>query len=88
MNYETIVSNKVKRYEEAGLTPQEIELITTPVSALSPQAKAIGFAVLDKYTEYVRKNNEEYKLKEREEKLKQPFHEQIGTPTIKAKTVL
>jgi len=89
MSYETIINDRITNFKNAGLTPEEIELLITPISKFrSPQERAMAFAIREKYDEQVRKRNQEQREIEKAEKAKQPFAVRIGTPVVRAETVL
>lgn len=88
MSYETIIADRKNKYVNAGLTSDEIELLTTPLSALNPNLRTMAFAVREKYDEEVKKRNTEKREIEKEEKASKPFAERIGTPVVRAETVL
>lgn len=86
--YEATTMAKIEKYTKAGLTEEEAYLLCSPVSALDPQQRMISFAILDKYRENVRKQNDEYDKQKKENNKNQSYRDQIGTPSIVAKTVL
>lgn len=69
---------KCLKYFAAGLTEQEVDLLTAPLSRLTPEYRIEAMKALDKYRIFVKTDNEEKRKVDTENRNNLPFDERIS----------
>ncbi len=88
MSYEDYIASKKRNYLELGLTEQEFDILTAPLSQLTSEQKAIAIGVKEKLTGLIEAANKAGKIDKDLEQSKKEFADKFKGQFIVAKTVL